>query len=287
MITRLTCGARTLDLSAPLVMGILNVTPDSFSDGGRHASLSDALRHGERMLEEGAAIIDVGGESTRPGAAPVSVQQELDRVVPVVEALARDLGAVVSVDTSTPEVIREVAGAGAGLINDVRSLRRPGALRAAADSGLPVCLMHMLGEPGDMQNNPHYDDVTGEVITFLEARIQACRAAGIGCERLLLDPGFGFAKTVTHNLRLLAELERLSALELPVLVGLSRKSLFGKVLNRPVRERLPASLAAAVMCVERGALIVRAHDVKETVDSVRFARAVLSESGPRETMDES
>lgn len=270
----LTCGARTLDLSAPVVMGILNVTPDSFSDGGRYTRRDAALRQAERMLAEGAAVIDVGGESTRPGAAPVSTQQELDRVVPVVEALSGDLNALVSVDTSTPEVIRAVADAGAGLINDVRSLCRPGALQAAADTGLPVCVMHMLGEPGNMQDDPHYQDVTGEVIDFLAERVRVCEQAGISRQRLLVDPGFGFAKTAAHNLELLAELEQLARLELPVLVGLSRKSLFGEVLGRAVNERLPGSLAAAVMCVERGALIVRAHDVKETVDGVRFARAV-------------
>lgn len=270
----LTCGARTLTLSAPVVMGILNVTPDSFSDGGRYTERDAALRQAERMLAEGAAIIDVGGESTRPGAAPVSEQQELDRVVPVVEALSRELDALVSVDTSTPAVIRAVAGAGAGLINDVRSLRRPGALQAAVDTGLPVCVMHMLGEPGNMQNDPHYDDVTGEVIDFLAERVRLCERAGIPREHLLVDPGFGFAKTAAHNLQLLAELEQLARLELPILVGLSRKSLFAQVLERPVSERLPGSLAAAVMCVERGALIVRAHDVKETVDGVRFAHAV-------------
>ncbi|MEQ8260659.1 MAG: dihydropteroate synthase [Alcanivorax sp.] len=272
----LSCGARTLDVSAPVVMGVLNVTPDSFSDGGRYTSLDAALRQSERMLADGAAIIDVGGESTRPGAAPVSEQQELDRVIPVVEALHRELDALVSVDTSTPAVIRACAGAGAGMINDVRSLRRPGALEAAAGTGLAVCLMHMQGEPGTMQNDPHYEDVTAEVIAFLEQRIGACVDAGIPRDKLLVDPGFGFAKTVQHNLRLLAELSRLASLELPLLVGLSRKSLFGKVLDRPVEQRLAGSLAAAVMCVERGARIVRAHDVKETVDSVRFAHAVHS-----------
>lgn len=277
MINRLTCGARTLDLSAPVVMGVLNVTPDSFSDGGRHSSLDAALRHAERMLAEGAAIIDVGGESTRPGAAPVSAQQELDRVVPVVEALTRELNALVSVDTSTAEVIREATAAGAGLINDVRSLRRDGAMQAAAASGLPVCVMHMRGEPGNMQDAPHYENVTAEVVAFLQERVAACQNAGIARERLLVDPGFGFAKTVSHNLRLLSELDALGQLDLPVLVGLSRKSLFGTVLGRPVDERLPGSLAAAVMCVERGALIVRAHDVKETVDGVRFAHAVGKE----------
>jgi len=274
MIETLTCGARTLDLSAPAVMGILNVTPDSFSDGGRFTERDAALRQAERMLADGAAIIDVGGESTRPGAAPVSEQQELDRVVPVVEALAGELGALVSVDTSTAAVIRDAAAAGAGMINDVRALRRPGALEAAAHSGLPVCLMHMLGEPGNMQDDPRYQDVTAEVIDFLRQRIAACEQVGIPRDRLLIDPGFGFAKTVAHNLTLMNEMAALQALALPMLIGVSRKSLFGKLLGREVNERLPASLAAAVICIERGAMIVRAHDVKETVDVVRFAHAV-------------
>ncbi len=272
--TSLTCGARTLNLSAPLVMGVLNVTPDSFSDGGRYTSRDAALRQAERLLAEGAAIIDVGGESTRPGAEPVPEQEELDRVIPVVEALTRELDALVSVDTSAPAVIRESAAAGAGLINDVRSLRRPGALEAAAATGLPVCVMHMQGEPGNMQDDPRYDDVTAEVVAFLRERVAACVAAGIPRDRLLVDPGFGFAKTLEHNLRLLAELEQLRALELPMLVGLSRKGMIGKVLDRPVDERMPGSVAAAVLCVDRGANIVRAHDVKATVDGVRFAHAV-------------
>lgn len=272
--TRLTCGARTLNLSAPLVMGVLNVTPDSFSDGGRYTSRDAALRQAERLLAEGAAIIDVGGESTRPGAEPVPEQEELDRVIPVVEALTRELDALVSVDTSTPAVIREAAAAGAGLINDVRSLRRPGALEAAAATGLPVCVMHMRGEPGDMQDDPRYDDVTAEVIAFLRERVEACVAAGIPRHQLLVDPGFGFAKTLEHNLRLLAELEALRVLELPMLVGLSRKGMIGRVLDRPVDERMPGSVAAAVLCVDRGASIVRAHDVKATLDGVRFAHAV-------------
>lgn len=274
MIETLTCGARTLNLSAPVVMGILNVTPDSFSDGGRFTERDAALRQAEQMLVDGAAIIDVGGESTRPGAAPVSEQQELDRVVPVVEALTGELGALVSVDTSTAAVIRDAAAAGAGMINDVRALRRPGALEAAAASELPVCLMHMLGEPGNMQDDPRYGDVTAEVIDFLRQRIAACKQEGIPRERLLVDPGFGFAKTVAHNLTLMNEMAALQELALPVLIGISRKSLFGKLLGREVNERLPASLAAAVMCIERGAKIVRAHDVKETVDVVRFAHAV-------------
>ena len=274
MIETLTCGARTLDLSAPVVMGILNVTPDSFSDGGRYTERDAALRQAEQMLRDGAAILDVGGESTRPGAAAVSEQEELDRVVPIVEALSNELDALVSVDTSTAAVIRDSAEVGAGLINDVRSLRRPGAMQAAAASQLPVCLMHMQGEPGSMQDNPHYDDVTAEVVAFLRERIAACERAAITRERLLVDPGFGFAKTVSHNLQLMQEIAELQALALPVLIGVSRKSLFGKVLGRDVSERLSGSLAAAVMCVERGAMIVRAHDVKETVDVVRFAHAV-------------
>jgi len=279
MIETLTCGARTLDLSAPVVMGILNVTPDSFSDGGRFTERDAALRQAERMLADGAAIIDVGGESTRPGAAPVSEQQELDRVVPVVEALTSELDALVSVDTSTAAVIRGAAAAGAGMINDVRALRRSGALDAAAASGLPVCLMHMQGEPGNMQDDPRYQDVTAEVVDFLRQRIAACGQVGIPRERLLVDPGFGFAKTVAHNLTLMHEMAALQELALPILIGISRKSLFGKLLGRDVNERLPASLAAAVMCVERGAMIVRAHDVKETVDVVRLAHAVRQSSG--------
>ena len=273
-MTRLRCGSRMLDLSAPVVMGILNVTPDSFSDGGRFNERDAALRQAEQMLADGAAIIDVGGESTRPGAAPVSEQEELDRVVPIVEALHQQLDALVSLDTSTAAVIRDGAAAGAGLINDVRALRRPGALVAAAASGLPVCLMHMQGEPGNMQDNPQYQDVTAEVIAFLQERIAACEAAGIARDNLLVDPGFGFAKSVNHNLVLMREMAQLQQLDLPILIGVSRKSLFGKVLGREVSERLPGSLAAAVMCVERGALIVRAHDVQETVDAVRFAHAV-------------
>lgn len=272
------CGRHRLDLSYPRVMGILNVTPDSFSDGGRHVALDDALRHAEQMLAEGAAIIDVGGESTRPGAAPVAPQQELDRVAPVVEALVRELDALVSVDTSSPEVMRESAALGAGMLNDVRALRREGALQAAAHSGLPVCLMHMLGEPGDMQVAPHYEMPVEEAVAdFLEARVAACLAAGLRPERLLLDPGFGFAKTVEHNLRLLHRMDRLQALKLPLLVGMSRKSMIGKVLERPVEERLPGGLALAALAVERGARILRVHEVGPSVDAINMTWAVLQE----------
>ncbi|GEK46504.1 dihydropteroate synthase [Bisbaumannia pacifica] len=276
--TMLHCGRHRLDLSYPRVMGILNVTPDSFSDGGRHVALDDALRHAEQMLAEGAAIIDVGGESTRPGAVPVAPQQELDRVAPVVEALVRELDALVSVDTSSPEVMRESAALGAGMLNDVRALRREGALQAAAHSGLPVCLMHMLGEPGDMQVAPHYEVPVEEAVAdFLEARVAACLASGLRPERLLLDPGFGFAKTVEHNLRLLHRMDRLQALKLPLLVGMSRKSMIGKVLERPVEERLPGGLALAALAVERGARILRVHDVGPSVDAINMTWAVLQE----------
>jgi len=276
--TLLTCGRHRLDLSFPRVMGVLNVTPDSFSDGGRHVAVDDALRHAERMLAEGAAIIDVGGESTRPGADPVAPQEELDRVAPVVEALVRELDALVSVDTSCPGVMRESAALGAGMINDVRALERDGALAAAVGSGLPVCLMHRQGEPRDMQQAPRYDVPIEEAVAdYLAARIAACEAAGLRRERLLLDPGFGFGKTVEHNLRLLHRLEHLARLELPLLAGMSRKSMIGKVLERPVEERLPGGLALAALAVERGARILRVHDVAPSVDAVNMTWAVLKE----------
>lgn len=259
-------------------MGILNATPDSFSDGGNYTSTDAALRHAEHMLGEGATIIDVGGESTRPGAEPVSLQEELDRVAPVVECLVDEFDALVSVDTSSPEVMREVARLGAGMINDVRSLQRPGALDAAAASRLPVCVMHMLGEPGDMQRSPHYDQPVEDAVTdFLADRVAACEAAGIARDRLLVDPGFGFAKTVEHNLRLLKRMDALARLALPVLVGMSRKSMIGKVLDRPVEERLPGGLALVALAVERGARIVRVHDVGPSVDAVNMTWAVLQE----------
>jgi dihydropteroate synthase len=274
----LPCGRHRLDISYPRIMGVLNVTPDSFSDGGQHLVLDDALRHAERMLAEGAAIIDVGGESTRPGAASVDPQQELDRVAPVVEALVRELDALVSVDTSSPEVMRESAALGAGMINDVRALERDGALESAMSVGLPVCLMHRQGEPHDMQEAPRYDrPVEEEVADYLEARVAACEAAGLRRERLLLDPGFGFGKTVEHNLRLLNRMDRLAQLGLLLLVGMSRKSMIGKVLARPVEERLPGGLALSALAVERGAKILRVHDVGPTVDAVNMTWAVLKE----------
>ncbi|MCZ4126507.1 dihydropteroate synthase [Stutzerimonas balearica] len=272
--TRLTFGSRVLDLARPQVMGILNVTPDSFSDGGRFTGRDAALRHAAQMVAAGATFIDVGGESTRPGARQVSPTEELERVAPVVEAIARDLDVVISVDTSTPAVMREVARLGAGLINDVRSLQRDGALDAAAATGLPVCLMHMLGEPADMQDDPQYENVTAEVRQFLAARMDACEAAGIGRERIILDPGFGFAKTVEHNLSLFKKLQQLEALGRPLLVGVSRKSMIGKVLGREVDGRLYGSLALAALAVAKGASIIRVHDVAETVDVVRMIAAV-------------
>lgn len=271
---RLPCGSRFLDLSRPQVMGILNVTPDSFSDGGRFAQCDAALRHAEAMWRAGATLIDVGGESTRPGARAVSPVEELERVAPIVEAIARELDVIISVDTSTPAVIRETARLGAGLINDVRSLQCDGALDAAADSGLPVCLMHMRGEPTTMQHNPQYPDVVAEVREFLLERLAACAAVGITAERIVLDPGFGFAKSLEHNLSLFKHLQVLHELGRPLLVGVSRKSMIGKVLGYEVGERLYGSLALAALALSKGAHILRVHDVAETVDVVRMIAAV-------------
>jgi dihydropteroate synthase len=274
--TVIDCAGRPLDLRGPRVMGILNITPDSFSDGGDFFALDEAVRRAEAMVEQGAAIIDVGGESTRPGASEVSAGEEIRRVVPIIEVLASRLPVPVSVDTSKPEVMRAAAEAGAGLINDVRALRAAGAPATAAALGLPVCLMHMQGEPRTMQSDPRYDDVVAEVTTFLRARVEACEAAGIPRGRLLLDPGFGFGKTLTHNLRLLSEMGRLAGLGLPLLVGLSRKSMLGRLTGREVDARVPAGIAAAVLAVERGAVLVRTHDVAETVDALKVVAAVAA-----------
>ncbi|WP_439849900.1 dihydropteroate synthase [Pseudomonas syringae] len=272
--TRLPCGNRVLDLAHTHVMGILNATPDSFSDGGRYSQLDEALRHAESMVLAGATLIDVGGESTRPGARPVSALEEVERVAPIVELIARELDVIISVDTSTPEVMLETAALGAGLINDVRSLQRPGALQAAARTGLPVCLMHMLGEPGTMQENPHYQDLLGEVSAFLLERMHQCVAAGIGRHQIILDPGFGFAKTLEHNLSLFRHMDALHALGQPLLVGVSRKSMIGAVLNRSVDQRLSGGLALAALAMTKGAKILRVHDVAETADVVRMIAAV-------------
>ncbi|NNA70501.1 dihydropteroate synthase [Pseudomonas gessardii] len=274
--TRLPCGSRVLDLARTHVMGILNITPDSFSDGGRFSQRDAAMRHAQTMVAAGATIIDVGGESTRPGARAVSPLEEMERVAPIVERIHRELDVIISVDTSTPAVMRETARLGAGLINDVRSLQRDGALDAAAATGLPVCLMHMLGEPGTMQDAPHYDNLVEDVTEFLAGRMAQCAAAGIAPERIILDPGFGFAKTLQHNLSLFKHMESLHALGRPLLVGVSRKSMIGMALNRPVGERLHGGLALAALAVAKGARILRVHDVAETVDVVRMIEAVES-----------
>jgi dihydropteroate synthase len=271
---QLACRDRLVDLTEPVVMGVLNVTPDSFSDGGRYVETSSAVERGLQMVEEGAGIVDVGGESTRPGAAPVDTREELKRVLPVIEHLAARLSVPVSVDTSKPEVMRAAVAAGASLINDVRALEAPGALAAAAESRAAVCLMHMRGDPGTMQHDPRYRDVVDEVRRYLSARVEACRGAGIGAGRICVDPGIGFGKRPDHNLALLAALDRLADPAIPVLVGVSRKSLVGIITGRPAGERLAGSIAFAALAVMRGAAIVRAHDVAATVDAIKVASAL-------------
>lgn len=280
---RLDCAGKLLDLSFPRVMGVLNVTPDSFSDGGAyHAdgllSLDRTLYRVEQMLDEGADIVDVGGESTRPGAERVSTDEEAERVLPVVEAVTARFDTIVSVDTSTPSLMRDAARVGAGLINDVRALQRDGALQAVADTGLPVCLMHMQGDPGSMQRDPRYGDVVADVADFLQARADACRDAGIAAQQIVLDPGFGFGKTPEHNLTLLNRLQELRKLGYPLLAGLSRKSLIGRITGRALEQRLAGSVAMAALAVIKGASIIRAHDVAGTVDAVKVADATLRES---------
>jgi len=278
MTITLCCADKTLDLSRPVVMGVLNVTPDSFSDGGRFLALESAVAHGLRLIEEGAAIVDIGGESTRPGAAPVATDEEIRRVLPVVERIHQAAPEVIiSVDTSKPEVIREVAAAGTGLLNDVRAFREPGALEAAAASGCALCLMHMQGDPRTMQRAPSYVDVVKEVKAFLLDRAQACRAAGVVPQRLAIDPGFGFGKTLEHNLELLRHLRELASGEWPVLVGLSRKSIVGTLTGRAAGERVHGSVALAVIAAMNGARIIRAHDVAATVDALKVVAAVAVE----------
>ena len=262
------------DLSSIQVMGILNSTPDSFSDGGRFVHLSDALRQVESMLTAGAGIIDIGGESTRPGAEAVGVQQELDRVIPVIEAVAQRFEVPISIDTSKPAVMRAAVAAGAGLINDVMALQLPGAVEAAVQLGVPVCLMHMQGEPRTMQSDPTYIDVVGEVIDFLHQRAAACRAAGMARQQIIIDPGFGFGKRLDHNLTLLQQLPRIHSLGYPLLVGMSRKSMIGQILGHNVAERLSGSLALATMAAWLGANIIRVHDVQQTVDVVKVVMAL-------------
>jgi dihydropteroate synthase len=274
----LQCAGKTLDLSKTCVMGTLNVTPDSFSDGGDFFSRERALERAFAMVEEGVDIIDIGGESTRPGALAVSAQEEIDRVVPVIESLATVLPVPLSVDTSKPAVMRAAVEAGAGMINDVYALRMEGALDVVRSLDVPVCLMHMQGEPRSMQDAPRYDDVVAEVSAFLSARRRVCEQAGVQRRRLIIDPGFGFGKTLAHNLALLRDLHRLCRLGVPVLVGISRKSMIGSLLNRAVNDRLYGSLAAAVIASLKGASILRVHDVRPTVDALAIVEA-LSEGG--------
>lgn len=264
----LTSKGRKLDLAAPQIMGILNVTPDSFSDGARYQHLDKALFHAEQMIRDGASIIDIGGESTRPGADEVSLDEELYRVIPVIERLASELDVWLSVDTYKPEVMNESIRAGAHLINDICALQEPGALSVVAESGVPVCLMHMQGKPRTMQQAPHYNNLCGEVYAFFQERINTALMAGIKKEQLILDPGFGFGKTLEQNYELLGRLDHFHTLDLPLLVGMSRKSMIGQLLDRPVTERTAGSIAAALFAVQQGASIIRVHDVKETADAL-------------------
>lgn len=270
---KLTARGQTLSLATPQVMGILNVTPDSFSDGGTHNTPAKALEHARKMIAEGATIIDIGGESTRPGAAEVSPEQEAERVIPVVAAIARESDVWISVDTSKALVIREAANAGAHILNDIRSFSEPGALQAAAQSRLPVCVMHMQGEPRTMQQAPHYQNVVREVYTYLEAQVARCVAAGIEKNHIILDPGFGFGKTLAHNYQLLDKLDLFHNLGLPVLAGMSRKSMIGQLMDIPPDERVAGSVACAVIAAMKGAQIIRVHDVKETVQAMKVVEA--------------
>jgi dihydropteroate synthase len=275
----LNCGPHKLDLKKPIVMGILNVTPDSFSDGGKFNEIAAAIGQAETMVAEGADIIDIGGESTRPGAKAVSVQQEIDRVIPLVEKISRELDVAISVDTNKAQVMTESVSAGAGMINDVMALQNEGALQAAAslDASVAICLMHMQGQPRTMQQNPQYDDVVKDIFSFLEQRVEDCIEAGISRHQLCIDPGFGFGKTLQHNLSLLQNLQEFTKMELPLLVGISRKSMLGTLLGDvPPEQRIDASIAAAVLAYERGAQILRVHDVKQTVDALKIASALIS-----------
>lgn len=269
----LIAGTKRLALSSPIVMGILNVTPDSFSDGGQYSSYELACQHADDMVAQGAGMIDIGGESTRPGAAEVSLADELARVIPLVKYVAAHHDVWISVDTSKPEVMRQAVAAGAHLINDVRALMEPGALQAAAELQVPICLMHMQGEPKSMQFSPTYHNVIEEVSAFLTERIEACLRAGIPRELLILDPGFGFGKSLEHNYELLAKLDCFAQFDLPILIGLSRKSMVGNLLAKPTSERLAGSLAGAMIAAQKGAHIIRVHDVTETVDMLKVLQA--------------
>ena len=279
---QLDCAGRMLKLDVPRVMGIVNVTPDSFSDGGEHASVEAAIAHGLKLAEEGADILDIGGESTRPGAAEVSIEDELRRTIPVIEALAKRVSIPISIDTSKPEVMRAAVAAGAGMINDVYALRREGALDAAAELRVPVVLMHMQGEPRSMQAQPQYDDVVGEVHRFLAERIFAAEMAGIAKKNIVVDPGFGFGKNVQHNLQLLAQLQRFTELGVPVLAGLSRKKTIGELTGRDEpRDRIFGSVGAHMIAAQRGAMLLRVHDVAATVDALKVWNAVAAVPMPR------
>lgn len=279
---QLDCKGRVLGLDRPRVMGIVNVTPDSFADGGEHATTEAAIAHGLRLVEEGADLLDVGGESTRPGADAVSVEEELRRVIPVIQALAQQVSIPISIDTSKPEVMRAAVAAGAGMVNDVSALRREGALEAVAELGVPVVLMHMLGEPRTMQAKPEYDDVVAEVHRFLAERIFVAEMAGIDRKRIVVDPGFGFGKTTAHNLQLLAQLRRFTELGVPVLAGLSRKRSIGELTGREdPHERVAGSLAAHLIAAQNGAMLLRVHDVAATVDALKVWNAVAAVPAPR------
>ena len=272
----LDCAGRKLRLDHPRLMAIVNVTPDSFSDGGAHAIVDAAVAHALKLAEEGADILDIGGESTRPGAQEISIDEELQRVIPVIERLAKQTTLPISIDTSKPEVMRAAVTAGAGMINDVRALRRDGALDVAAALAVPVCLMHMQGEPGDMQDAPQYDDVVAQVHGFLAQRLFACEMAGIAKKNLVIDPGFGFGKDLEHNLQLLAYLRRFTELGVPVLAGLSRKGMIGKLTGRELPERMVGSVAAALIAAQNGAMILRVHDVAATRDALAVWQAVAA-----------
>lgn len=272
---KLLCGRFQLELNRPHVMGIVNVTPDSFSDGGRYASTDLAVAHAQALIAEGADILDIGGESTRPGAEPVSLKEELKRVIPVIEALKPVTTVPISIDTYKPEVMRAAIAAGADMVNDVCALQKPGALEVVANSDVGICLMHMQGEPQTMQLNPSYHDVVNEVKQFLVERVAACHARGVANARILLDPGFGFGKTTAHNIALIQHLDSFAELELPLLVGLSRKSVLGRIAGGDEQQRLYAGLAASVISVMKGVNIVRVHDVKATVDALKVVAAVI------------
>lgn len=275
---QLRCGSRLLSLLEPCVMGVVNVTPDSFSDGGRFSDTAGAVAHALRLMDEGAAIVDIGGESTRPGAPAVSIDEELRRVIPVIEQLRARSTAPISIDSRHAQVMRAALAAGADMVNDVQALQGPEALRVVADSGAGICLMHMQGDPRSMQQAPHYNDVVTEVRDFLAARMAACRAAGIDAERIAIDPGIGFGKTRAHNLKILSKLQAFTALGRPIVIGVSRKSTIGAITGRPVTERLAGSIALATLAAARGAAIIRAHDVAATVDAMKIVSAMQGEA---------